>query len=107
MALIRYRGRDPFKALDSLMGEINRLFDSSLDIFPRLSEDVFTPSTDVWEDKNNVYVESELPGFDKKDIQVSMKENTLVVSAKKRRRKRKRKEIIIEASVTGEGITGK
>lgn len=37
--------------------------------------------TDIKEDEENYYIESELPGLDRDDIQVEIDDNTLIISA--------------------------
>jgi len=83
MPLVPYRGRDPFRALENLRSEINRLFEGSLDLFPRFRESFANPSTDIWEDEKHVYVEAELPGFDRKEIDVTLHDDRLTISAQK------------------------
>jgi HSP20 family protein len=83
MPIVKFRGTDPFRTLETLRGEINKLFDGSFNVFPKVREDMVTPSTDVWEDDENIYVETDLPGFDRKDIDVILRNESLVISAKK------------------------
>jgi len=42
----------------------------------------FTPAVDVWQDENNVYVESPLAGVDPKDVEVSVENDILVIQGK-------------------------
>jgi HSP20 family protein len=91
MALIRYRRDDPWKMLETLQEEINRLFDFSFGKLPALKEETLSPSVDVWEDKDNIYVEADLPGFEQKDIKVSIKSDSLSISAKKEETKEEKK----------------
>jgi HSP20 family protein len=82
MKLIRYRN-NPFTLVDDLHQEINKLFDISSESLPDLCSEVFAPRLDVSEDKDNIYVEADLPGFDQKEIDVKIKADTLTISAKK------------------------
>lgn len=41
------------------------------------------PAIDIYQDKNNLYVELSLIGVDPKDVQISIKDNILTVQAKK------------------------
>jgi HSP20 family protein len=67
MAITRWR---PLRDLVSMQDEMNRLFD---DFFGRplvrteWIEEVWSPSVDVSEDKDNVIVKAEMPGMKKKD----------------------------------------
>ncbi len=91
MALMRYRPEDPWKALETLQDEINKLFNFSFGKFPALKEEILAPSVDIWEDKDNIYVEADLPGFDQKDINLSIKGDSLVLTAKKEETKEEKK----------------
>ncbi len=91
MALVPYRASDPWRLLMSLHNEMSRLFGYSFGSFPSFKEEVFAPSVDVWEDKDNVYVETDLPGMEQKDIDLKLKGNSLVISAKKEEAKEEKK----------------
>lgn len=97
MALIRYRrGDDGLKALDDLHNEIDKLFNfSPLTNWPAAStEDFnFAPALDVWEDKENVYVETDLPGLNQKDISVKVKGEDLIIQGKKEEVKQEKKKL--------------
>ena len=86
MALMRYRKQDPFKALEDLQEEINRLFDTSLSL-PKVRDEIFIPSVDISEDKDNVYVDVDIPGLEQKDIKVSLNKGILVISGSKQESK--------------------
>lgn len=81
MKLIRYRN-DPFKTLGSLQDEINKLFD-----FPGAN----LASLDLSEDEKNIYVETDIPGFDQKDINVKIKGDSLLISARRDEKKEEKK----------------
>lgn len=75
----------PFNRLTSLRDEIERLFDLS-----GLSRDVgsfsgWTPSLDVYQDKDSVYVKAELPGMRKEDIDISLHDGMLTISGERKR----------------------
>jgi HSP20 family protein len=91
MALMRYRRNDPWKMLETLQEEINKLFDFSFGKIPATKEEILSPSVDIWEDKDNIYVEADLPGFEQKDIKVSVKGDSLSISAKKEETKEEKK----------------
>ena len=86
MALMRYRKQDPFKALEDLQEEINRLFDTSLSL-PKVRDEIFIPSVDISEDRDNVYVDVDIPGLEQKDIKVNLNKDTLVISGSKQESK--------------------
>lgn len=88
MALIPYRKRDP---LATLRNEMNRLFDFHFGTFPLLREETVVPSVDVSEDENNIYVEADIPGFKQKDINLSVNDHSLLVSAKREESREEKK----------------
>jgi len=61
---------DPFEEMD-------RFFD-----WPASRAAGFTPAVDVWEDENNVYVESPLPGIDPQNVNVSVENDVLTIQGK-------------------------
>jgi HSP20 family protein len=83
MALVKYRGGDPWRTLDSLRNEINSLFEGTRQLFPWSREEVSAPSVDVWEDDDAVHMEADLPGFEQKDIDLKLRDNVLTLSAKR------------------------
>jgi len=59
---------DPFNEMD-------RFFDS----FPSQGLSSFAPAVDVWEDENNVYVETPLPGVDPEKVNISVENDVLTI----------------------------
>lgn len=92
MALIPWRPRqlwaDPFRELEQIQNQMNTLFGFSLGkYFNRdldLFEGAFIPAIDVYDSKDNVIVKADLPGMDKKDIEVSIDDDLLVIKGEKR-----------------------
>lgn len=83
MKLVRYRPIDswrPWRTLEDIQEEMNRLFDFSLANSHQEKRTVL-PAADIYEDEKNIYVEADLPGFEQKDIKVSLKEDALHLSA--------------------------
>ncbi len=83
MNIIKY---DPFRELRSLQDEMNRLFVSN---FSRGSEEGFTsgtwsPSVDIFENKENLVIEAELPGMKREDVDVSIENNVLTVRGERK-----------------------
>ena len=92
MAIIPYRGRDPWRALTNLQNEMDRIFSSWFGReLPALREEGVAPSVDISEDKDNIYVEADLPGLEQKDISVRMNDNALVISGKKEETREEKK----------------
>jgi HSP20 family protein len=81
---------NPFREMESLQDEVNRLFNFSLGRWAgegasQPSDVTLVPAIDVSEHKNHVKISAELPGIDKKDLSVSMNGNTLIIKGEKKR----------------------
>jgi HSP20 family protein len=53
-----------------------------------INTSVFTPRVDVTEDNENLYVEADLPGVEKKDVKVSVVGDVLTISGEKKKESR-------------------
>jgi HSP20 family protein len=82
MSLIRW---DPFSNIATLQDRINRLFE---DAFPRTGDEdddldagaVWRPHADIFETESGVTILVDLPGVEKEDVTVEVKENILAIS---------------------------
>src|SRR5438067_8892504 len=91
MSLIRYQAPElstwsPFDRLSTLRDEIDRLFDLSLPGFTR-DAGLFggwSPSVDVYQDEDNVFVKAELPGMKKEEIDISLQNGMLTISGERK-----------------------
>ena len=83
MNLIKY---DPFRELRSLQDEMNRLFGSTLS---RSGSDegtwgnAWSPRVDIYENKDNLVIEAELPGMKAEDVDISIENNVLTIQGKR------------------------
>ena len=86
MAIIRWR-ENPFSELERFQREINHL------LFPRLwgrgnGEDVlsgcWSPTVDVYEEDQNVVLTADLPGLDRKEVEVSVENDRLIISGERK-----------------------
>jgi len=81
MDLIRW---NPMRELASLRERMNRLFDDSLFRSDRRSEEVdggvWLPAVDMFEKDDRLVIKAELPGMDKKDIGLDLKDGVLTLS---------------------------
>ena len=84
MSLIRW---DPFTNIATLQDRINRLFD---DAFPRtidtdeeLSQWAWRPLVDIYETESNIIIQADLPGVNKDDVSVEVKENMLTIKGER------------------------
>ena len=88
MSITRY---DPFRDLRALQDEVNRLFSSSLtrDFGDEgLSRGAWAPSVDIYENKDNVVLEAELPGMNREDFELTVENNVLTLRGERRFEKR-------------------
>ena len=67
------RAWDPFRQLNRLHDEMDRLFGTS---YPRSTE---YPPLNVWSNEDETIVEAELPGYKPDDIDISVVQNTLTL----------------------------
>jgi HSP20 family protein len=82
----RNRDRDyGLSTFDQLQREINRLFDVDWpDGESGILDRGFTPRVDIEERENDVVVTCEVPGVDKKDLDISVSGNLLSIQGEKR-----------------------
>jgi HSP20 family protein len=82
MALVRL---DPARELDSLQGDVNRLFDS---FFGRSEGTAaarrWVPAMDLVETEDHLVLRADLPGMDRDDIEVEVKDGVLTVSGERK-----------------------
>ena len=89
MSLIRYEFPEtsnypPTDRLSVLRDEVNRLFDFS---WPSRDSGLFSgwsPTLDVFDDKDHLVVQVELPGMKKEEIDIAMHEGVLTVSGERK-----------------------
>ena len=85
--LVPFRSRnvlvDPFRSVEELMKKSWHDFPFGELIEKELGSE-WTPSVDISETEKEVTVKAELPGIDKKDIEISLNENYLVIKGEKR-----------------------
>ncbi len=87
---------NPMREMETLHNRINRLFDGSF--FPTFSldEDMslgnWRPVVDVYENEDTIVVKAELPGVDKKDIKVDLKDGVLTLSGERSHEKEVKEE---------------
>jgi len=82
MALVRW---DPARELDTLQGDVNRLFDS---FFGRRADAAggarrWIPAMDLVETEDSLVLRADLPGMDRDDIEIEVKDGVLTVSGER------------------------
>ncbi len=91
MTITKWR---PLSDLLTLTERLNRLFDEGF--FGEEGEDFsiarWQPATDIYETKDSYVFKVELPGFKKEDIEVEVKDNTLVIKGEKKMEEEVKKE---------------
>jgi HSP20 family protein len=81
MALVRW---DPGRDLDTVQTDINRVFDA---FFGGASNGVarrWVPPMDLVETDDHLVLKADLPGLDKDDVEVEVKDGVLTVSGERR-----------------------
>jgi len=87
MTLVRWR---PYQDFFNLQGRINRLFEN--DSLPvkspeDVSLDSWSPTTDIFETKDEYILKLEVPGISKDDIQIEFNQDTLTVKGERKEEK--------------------
>jgi len=95
MSLVPWRKKeqsiDPFREMESIQNEMNKLFDFSLSRWPDrefgLLEGAWSPAIDVYDSKDNLLVKADMPGMKKDEIEVSVHDNILIIKGEKKAEK--------------------
>lgn len=92
MALTRW---DPFRDLSILQDRMNRMFEDAGRGW-RGDEPAATtswsPAVDIYESENEIIVQAELPGVDRKDITLHLEKNVLTLKGERRFEKETKQE---------------
>ncbi len=78
---------EPFRDMLNLRADMDRLFNSFFGGFPEDREGLWAPLIDIEEDNENIMVKAELPGMDKNEIKVTVRDNMLVISGERKQEK--------------------
>ncbi len=83
MNLITY---DPFRELRSLQDEVNRVFSSNLNRSGEsgMGRGAWNPSVDIFENKDHLVLEAELPGLSPDDVDISVENNVLTIHGERK-----------------------
>src|SRR5215467_5953507 len=101
---------DPFRDLSMLQDRMNRLFeDAGRGWRPDepAATTTWSPAVDIYETENEIVVQAELPGVDRKDISLNLENNVLTLRGERRFEKETKEENYhrIERSYGGFGRT--
>jgi HSP20 family protein len=79
MTIVRY---DPFRDLRTLQEEVNRLFSTNLTrgfAEESIGRGAWNPSVDIYENKDQIVLEAELPGMNREDFELSVENNVITL----------------------------
>ena len=84
----------PFRNLSPYRTELDRVFDNFLGT-PFFSGETsrLAPALDLTENENEFLVQIELAGVDKKDVNISLKDNELIIEGEKKHQKEEKDEM--------------
>jgi HSP20 family protein len=84
MAIVRW---DPFRDVAALQDRINRIFNESFGRSRDLDDDVslydWRPPVDIYETATGIVLKVELPGVNKDDVSVEVKDNVLTLKGER------------------------
>src|SRR5438552_17456227 len=83
MNIVKY---DPFRELRSLQDEMTRLFTG---VVPAVSREemlngAWSPKVDIFENKENLVLEAELPGMNRDDFELSIENNVITLKGERK-----------------------
>lgn len=85
MTIVRY---DPFRDLRTLQEEVNRLFSTNLTRAfgddEGIGRGAWSPSVDIYENKDQIVLEAELPGMKQEDFDLSIENNVITLRGERR-----------------------
>ena len=79
MTIVRY---DPFRDLRTLQEEVNRLFSTNLTRGfgeEGIGRGAWNPSVDIYENKDQIVLEAELPGMNRDDFELTVENNVITL----------------------------
>ncbi len=78
---------NPWREMDTFSDRINRLFDGSPFPASLMSDEAsmsnWKPVADIYDHEDRIVIKADLPGVDKKDIQVDLKDNVLTLEGER------------------------
>ena len=84
MTIVRY---DPFRDLRTLQEEVNRLFSTNLTRAfgdEGIGRGAWAPSVDIYENKDQIVLEDELPGMKQEDFDLSIENNVITLRGERK-----------------------
>lgn len=78
---------NPMREMSVLHDRLNRFFDDTLFPTAWMDDDLglgnWKPAVDIYEEEDKIVIKAELPGVDKKDIRVDLKDRVLTLSGER------------------------
>lgn len=84
MTVVRY---DPFRDLRTLQEEVNRLFSTNLTRAfgdEGIGRGAWAPSVDIYENKDQIVLEAELPGMKQEEFDLSIENNVITLRGERK-----------------------
>jgi HSP20 family protein len=84
MSIVRY---DPFRDLRTLQEEVNRLFSTNLTRAfgdEGIGRGAWAPSVDIYENKDQIVLEAELPGMKQEEFDLTIENNVITLRGERR-----------------------
>src|SRR5262245_8559253 len=83
MNIVRY---DPFRELRTLQDEMTRLFTGMTPRSDRneIAYGAWNPNVDIFEDKDKLVLEAELPGMKRNDFELSVENNVITLKGERK-----------------------
>ena len=86
MAIVRW---DPFRDLMTIQERMNRLFDQTLsktrtEDEEGLTASTWSPSVDIYETADSIVLKAELPGLNRENIDIQVRDNTLTLKGERK-----------------------
>src|SRR5918998_5833882 len=84
MSITRY---DPFRDLRMLQDEVSRLFSSNLSRSfgdEGIARGAWAPTVDIYENKDQIVLEAELPGMNREDFDLAIENNIITLRGERR-----------------------
>lgn len=84
MTITRY---DPFRDLRNLQEEVNRLFTGNAGRTfddEGIARGAWSPSVDIYENKDQIVLEAELPGMNREDFDLTVESNVITLRGERR-----------------------
>jgi len=84
MNIVKY---DPFRELRNLQDEMTRLFTGAMPgqfNGEEMTRGSWAPSVDIFEDKDRLILEAELPGMNREDFEISVENNVITLRGERK-----------------------